>query len=181
MSPVRKIQLKVGKFNLKKEKKKHHRKTIACNLELATTIGILYNATQREDCELVKNLIIDLKQLKKDVLALGYVNLKDSSDIFKPHISYTYFDNKNLTKAFIPKSIDVTNFIEKPFSLLIDLNINNDFPLEYISTLSLATFKVGATGSYRDEEFDLTINIGENQSTKYLVTQIKHYLSMIKL
>jgi hypothetical protein len=63
---------------------------------------------------------------------------------------------------------------------LIDLNINNDFPLEYISTLSVATFKVGATGSYRDEEFDLTINIGENQSTKYLVTQIKHYLSMIK-
>lgn len=180
MSPVKKIQLKVGRFNLKKEKKKLHRTTISCNLETATTIGILYNATQREECELIKNLVIDLKQLKKDVLALGYVDLKDSSDIFKPHISYAYFDNKNLNKAFIPKSLDVTSFIEKPFSLLIDLNLNNDFPLEYIASLSNATFKVGATGAYRDEDFDLTINIAENNSPKYLITQIMHYLSMIK-
>lgn len=181
MIPIKKIQLKVGRFNLNKEKKKHHRTTIACNLELATTVGILYNATQREDCELVKNLIIDLKQLKKEVLALGYVNLKEMGDIFKPHISYAYFDNKKLNKSFIPRSTDVKNFIEKPFSLLIDLNINNDFPLEYIGTLSKATFKVGATGSYRDQEFDLTINITENNTSKYLISQIKHYLSMIKL
>lgn len=181
MSPVKKIQLKVGRYTLNKEKKKLHRQTIACNLESATTIGILYNATEKETCDLVKNLVIDLKQLKKDVLALGYVNLKDSSDVFKPHISYAYFDNKQLSKTFIPKSIDVTNFIEKPFSLLIDLNINNDFPLEYIATLSKATFKVGATGSYRDSDYELTINIGENQSSKYLITQIKHFLNMIKL
>jgi len=180
LSPVKKIQLKVGRYTLNKEKKKLRRQTIACNLETATTIGILYNATQREECELVKNLVIDLKQLKKEVLALGYVDLKDSSDVFKPHISYAYFDNKQLSKTFIPKSIDVSNFIEKPFSLLIDLNIQNDFPLEYIASLSNATFKVGATGTYRDDDFDLTINIGENQNTKYLVTQIKHYLALIK-
>lgn len=180
MSPIKKIQLKVGRFNLAKEKKKLHRKTIACNLETATTVGILYNATQKEDCEVVKNLVIDLKQQKKEVLALGYVNLKDMSDVFKPHISYAYFDNKKLNKTFIPRSTDVKNFIEKPFSLLIDLNIDNNFPLEYIASLATATFKVGATGAYRDEDFDLTINIDENKNTKYLVTQIKHYLGMIK-
>lgn len=180
MSPIKKIQLKVGRFNLAKEKKKLHRKTIACNLDSATTVGILYNATQREDSEVVKNLVIDLKQRKKDVLALGYVNLKEMGDIFKPHISYAYFDNRKLNKSFIPRSSDVKNFIEKPFSLLIDLNLNNDFPLEYIASLSKATFKVGATGAYRDEDFDLTINVGENNNTKYLIAQINHYLGLIK-
>ncbi len=180
MSPVKKIQLKVGRYTLAKEKKILNRKTISCNIEAATSVGILYNATQKEDCDLVKNLVIDLKLLKKDVLALGYINLKEMGDIFKPHISYAYFDNKKLNKSFIPRSTDVKNFIEKPFSLLIDLNINNDFPLEYIGTLSKATFKVGATGSYRDQEFDLTINITENNTSKYLITQIKHYLNMIK-
>ncbi|MGE0561907.1 MAG: hypothetical protein AB7O47_08835 [Flavobacteriales bacterium] len=180
MTPIKKIQLKVGRFNLAKEKKRLNRKTVSCNLETAATIGILYNATQKEDCDVVKNLVIDLKQQKKDVLALGYVNLKEMGDIFKPHISYAYFDNRKLNKSFIPRSTDVKNFIEKPFSLLIDLNLNNDFPLEYIASLSNATFKVGATGAYRDDDFDLTINIGENQNTKYLVTQIKHYLALIK-
>ncbi|MCB0381269.1 MAG: hypothetical protein KDD24_08430, partial [Flavobacteriales bacterium] len=62
MSPIKKIQLKVGRFNLAKEKKKLNRKTISCNLETAKTVGILYNATQKEECDVVKNLVIDLKQ-----------------------------------------------------------------------------------------------------------------------
>lgn len=180
MSPIKKLQLKVGRFNLAKEKKKLNRKTVSCNLETAKTVGILYNATQKEDCDVVKNLVIDLKQQNKEVLALGYVNLKEMGDIFKPHISYAYFDNRKLNKSFIPRSTDVKNFIEKPYHLLIDLNLNNDFPLEYIASLSNASFKVGATGAYRDDDFDLTINIGENQNTKYLVAQIKHYLALIK-
>lgn len=181
MSPVKKIQLKIGKYTLKKEKKKLRRQSLSTNLEKATTIGILYNATQREDCEVVKNLVIDLRQMKKDVLAFGFVDLKDYSDNFKPHINYAFFSNGQLTKTFIPKSIDCTNFIEKSFSLLIDLNINNDFPLEYIASLSKATFKVGSTGSYRNGDYELTINIGENKNIKFLIEQIKHFLTMIKL
>ncbi len=180
MSPVKNIQLRIGRYSLNKEKKKLKRKTISCNLASAVSVGILYNATTRENGELIKNLLISLKQLKKDVLALGYVNLKDSSDVFKPHINYAYFDNKCLSKTKIPKSIDVNSFIEKPFNLLLDLNLDDDFPLEYISTLSHATFKVGSTGSYRDEVCDLTINISEKKELKYLVNQMLHYLNLIK-
>lgn len=95
MSPVKKIQLKIGKYTLKKEKKKLRRQSLSTNLEKATTIGILYNATQREDCEVVKNLVIDLRQMKKDVLAFGFVDLKDYSDNFKPHINYAFFPTDN--------------------------------------------------------------------------------------
>ncbi|MCB0410113.1 MAG: hypothetical protein KDD29_07825, partial [Flavobacteriales bacterium] len=80
----------------------------------------------------------------------------------------------------VPTGTDVTNFIEKPFSILIDLNTEDCFPLEYISTLSKAKFKVGANGNYRDEECDLTIDISQNKSLDYLIIQIKHYLKMIQ-
>ena len=80
----------------------------------------------------------------------------------------------------MPKGEEVNRFIQKPFSILIDLNFDNCFPIEYISTLSNAKFKVGANGLYRDSICDMVISLEENKKLKYLIIQLKHYLKMIK-
>lgn len=180
MSPVKNIQLSLGKLKLKKEKKKLNRNIKAFSLSNASTIGVLYNATNRNDYEVVKKFIHYLKEERKDVLALGYINSKNSEDIVKPHLNYQFFDNNNLSKIKVPTGNDVVNFMNKSFSILIDLNTEDCFPLEYISTLSRAKFKVGAIGQYRNEECDLTIDISQNKSLDYLIIQIKHYLKMIQ-
>lgn len=180
MSPIKNIQLNLGKLKLKKEKKKLNRTVKAFSLSSASTIGVLYNATNRNDYEIAKKFVHYLKEERKEVLALGYINSKNSEDVVKPHLNYQFFDNNNLSKIKVPTGTDVANFIEKPFSILIDLNTEDCFPLEYISTLSKAKFKVGANGNYRDEVCDLTIDISQNKNLDYLIIQIKHYLKMIQ-
>ena len=180
MSSIKNIQEKLGRFSLNKEAKRLQRNVKAFSIEKASTIGIVYNATNRDDAETVKKFVQYLKEERKEVLSIGFIDSKDSSSIVKPHLNYAYFDKKDLSKAMVPKSGEVKNFINKPYSILIDLNISDCFPIEYLSSLSNAKFKVGAKGSYRDKVCDLIIDIDENNQMEYLIIQVKHYLKMIK-
>ena len=180
MSTIKKIQQKIGRFTLKKELKRLKRNVKAYSIEKAFNIGVIYNATNRNDADMVKKFIHYLREERKDVLSIGYINSKDYSDIVKPHLNYVFFDNRNLSKRLIPRGIDVKNFMEKPYSILIDLTIEDCFPIEYITSLSQAKFKVGAKGCYRDAVCDLVIDVDNNKNMEYLIIQLKHYLKMIK-
>lgn len=180
MSAVKNIQEKLGRVKLKKEKRKLSRKVKAFNIDKASSIGVLYNATNRSEAEIVKKFIQHLKEERKEVISLGFIDSKDASNMVTPILNYHFFDRSHLSKIMTPNHNDVSNFINNPFSILIDLNINESFPLEYISTLSKAKFKVGALGSYRDENCDMVIDIEKNRNVDFLIIQVRHYLNMIK-
>lgn len=181
MSFIKSIQEKLGRYQLKKQQKRLRRNVKAFSLEKAATVGVIYDATNRNEAETVKKFIQFLKEERKDVISLGFINSKDVSERVNPLLSYTFFDLNDLSKTLIPKGIDVETFINKPFSVLIDLNLKDDcFPLEYISSLSAAKFKVGSNNSYRENVCDLILNIDDNPKLEYLIIQIKHYLKMIK-
>jgi len=180
VSILKNIQEKLGRFILNKGQKRLERKMKISSLAKASSVGVLYNATNRNDAETVKKFIHYLKEERKEVLSLGFVDSKESSELVSPILNYTFFDHKDLSKILVPQGESVANFINKPFSILIDLNMgDNYFPLEYISSLSLANFKVSANGSYRNDFCDLTIDIDKNPKLEYLIIQMKHYLKMI--
>lgn len=180
MSGLSGVLLKLGKFKLEKEKKKLKRNVKAFSIEKASSIGVIYDATNRNEYESVKKFIQYLKEERKEVLAMGFINTKDSSELVKPHLNYQFFDKNGLSKTLVPKDEEVQKFMKRPFSVLIDLNRDNCFPIEYISALSQSKFKVGAKGGYRDNVCDLVIDISKNNSLDFLIIQIKHYLKMIK-
>lgn len=181
MSILKDIQEKLGQFKLKKGQKRLHRKVRTFSLEKASTIGVLYNATNRNDAETVKKFIHYLKEERKDVLSLGFVDTKEASELIHPILNYTFFDQNDLSKTLVPRGNDVSNFLNKPFSILIDLTTGDScFPLEYISSLSAAKFKVGANETYKVNVCDLVIDINEKPELNFLIIQIKHYLKMIK-
>ena len=51
MSAVKNIQEKLGRIKLKKEQRKLNRNVKAFNIEKASTIGVLYNATNRGEAD----------------------------------------------------------------------------------------------------------------------------------
>lgn len=173
------FRLKIAKFLLKKKLKSTQRKVRAIGLDKATEIGILYNATNRMEYESVKKLVNFLIEERKKVSTLGYINSKKGAEMMTPHLHFHYFDNNHLSNFFIPKNNEIDTFINSPFQILIDLTLTDNFPLQFISTLSKARFKVGATGNYRDEICDLTIALKDNKSIDQLILQLKHYLKMI--
>lgn len=180
MNIITNIQQKLGEFALSKKRKNASRQIKAVGFDKAVEIGILYDATNRNDCETVKHFVNYLIEERKKVLALGYINSKNASEIVKAHLNYQYFDKRNLNKILIPRSREVENFIASPFTILLDLSLKPCFQTEYITTLSKARFKVGASGDYRDAACDLTISLTEKKSLEYLIIQLKHYLKMIR-
>lgn len=179
MKVINNIQLGLGRIVLKKKKKRLNRKIKSFGIEKASSIAVLYDATNRNDAELVKKFIQYLKEERKEVSSLGYINTKDSSEIVKPYLNFSFFDNTNLNKSLIPSSEAIEKFISTSYSILIDLTLSDTFPLEYISSLSPSKFKVGAKGNYRDEVCDMTIDIEQDKRMEYLIIQVKHYLKMM--
>ena len=181
MSLLKDIQERIGRLKLKKEQKRLKRKVKAFGIDKASTIGVLYDATNRSEAETVKKFIHYLKEERKDVVSLGYIDSKETSELINPILDYTFFDQNDLSKSLVPVGDDVELFTNKSFSILIDLNTKGDcFPIEYVSSLSGAKFKVGANGSYRDNVCDLIIDVKENAKLEFLIIQVKHYLKMIK-
>lgn len=179
MGSIKNIQERLGRLKLKRELKTLNRSVKAFNIDNASSIGIIYNATNRTDAEIVKKFVQYLKEERKEVSSLGFIDLKENTDIVTTHINYQFFYKTHLTKSLIPKNTEVKKFISTPFSILIDLSYNKCFPIEYITSLSNAKFKVGATGNYRDVICDMTISISEKPTIEFLIIQVRKYLKMI--
>ena len=81
---------------------------------------------------------------------------------------------------YTPESTEANSFINNRFDVLIDLNFNKIFTLNYITILSVASFKVGLYESERiDSPFDLMMDIKNSVNTDNYMDQVVHYLEMI--
>lgn len=176
---IKNIQEKLGRFKLNKKLKVQQRKVKAFNIEKASTIAVLYDATNRSNADTVKKFIQYLKEERKEVYSLGYIDTKDASETVSSSLNYVFFDQRSLSKSLVPQSSQINEFIQNPYSILIDLNVKTCFPIEYISSLSNAKFKVGLKGDYRDNICDLIIDTENIEDLDFLIIQIKKYLKMI--
>ena len=149
------------------------------NLEDAKTIGIVFDATENENFELVKKYIHYLKELKKRVKSIGFFNMKETPPMAYSKLEYDFFSLKDLSWNNIPKNIYVRNFIEEQYDILIDLNLKDSFPLKYISTLSRAKFKVGKSSKWNSSIFDLMIEPDSSKGLKLFLRNIDKYLFII--
>jgi len=100
MQFVEDIKQKVGDFFFKKELKSNPRQREVHNLHTAQSIGILYDATEKEDMLKVSEFVNTLFQTKKDVKALGFVNLKELSHHHMPMLQFDFFFLKSLFQEF---------------------------------------------------------------------------------
>ncbi|MCS6981568.1 MAG: hypothetical protein NZM65_05155 [Flavobacteriales bacterium] len=113
------------------------------NLAEIRTVGILYDATDREVFEYVNDVVKRLRAEMKKVYTLGFINSRDERDMLSSRLGFDFFNRKCLDFYLRPKSPVVRNFMAEPFDLLIDLNVERLWPLEYIMRCSRASFKVG--------------------------------------
>jgi|ERR1051326_6577479 hypothetical protein len=179
MGFIQDIKNFAGNYSLSQEVKSLKRNKTFLNLEEAKTIGIVFDATANEDFETVKKYISSLKELKKRVKAIGFFNMKESPPMAYSKLEYDFFTLKDLSWNNIPKSIYVKNFIEEQFDILLDLNMNETFPLKYISSLSRARFKVGKSTKWNSSIFDLMLDINSARNLKYFLKNLDTYLFII--
>jgi hypothetical protein len=134
------------------------RNAVACNINQASSIGILFNATEQVSFEIVKELVKNLSIKNREIEVLGYVDTKQLIDHYLYRKGFDFFTRKQLNWYYKPMAENVEDFIKKPFDLLLDLSLDNPFPLKYIVTYSQAKFKAGRY-SDRCNYLDLMIDI----------------------
>lgn len=174
------IRSKLGNYRFHQEIKKVKLKREVVGFEEAKKIGLLYDATEDHNYEVVKQYVKSIRSMQKEVLALGYVDKKVLPSNQFAQYGLDFFTRKNLNWQMIPGNPIVTNFINERFDILINLNSNKCFPLRYISAVSHARFRVGRFDKKDMLCYDLMIKVNGENGIKIFIEEAEKYLRQIK-
>lgn len=162
-------------YFLKKELRFHTVSRTVVKLAEAREIGILFDASDTDRTALINAFADRLRKEKKRIVLLGYYNFPKQAINF----NFPYFNRKNINWHYEPKGVDVEEFILRRFDILINAYIDECLPLEYVSTMSRAAFRVGHYDRQKTHAYDFMIDMkGENDLQK-LLEQMLYYIEMV--
>ena len=172
------LRYKIGKYFLNQELIGFTRQRGFDGFENSKSIGILFDATQKDDLELVIRYVKYLKDHKKRIKAIGFFQGKTIPEMVFSKLEYDYFTKKDLNWYFKPIPGFVEQFINEDFDVLIDLNLERAFPLKYISSLSNAKFKIGKFQE-GNTIYDFMIDVPQDKGIKYFLRNLDLYIQQI--
>jgi hypothetical protein len=158
------IKARIGRQMLAGMSGSTDRKISLCTLADAKNIGIIYNATEYISFEIVRDLVKQLSSNSISIKVLGYVDSKKLIDHYLYRKGFDFFCRNDLNWYYKPVSSQTEEFINEPFDLLINLSLDYQFPIHYISSSSKATFKTGRY-SATDTSLDFMIDIEKEKET----------------
>ncbi len=170
---------RIGQMALNQRVNKLQRTKSVIGLDQARTVGVIYNATDRNSYQTVIKFLKYLKEERKQVYSLGFINSKDPNQMLNDQLNDKYFNLKNLNWLSMPNCSKSDEFLNRDMDLLIDLSIHNEFPIDCLSKLSKAKYKVGQGKANVNSHVDLIIDIESNKTVEFLIVQLKHYLKII--
>jgi hypothetical protein len=180
MQLVDSIKLAIAHSVLKKESRALQRERTDPNIHIAASIGILYDATNRDEFEIVREFFKDLRESRKKAVSLGYVDYKETLSfhpLARPESDYFFKHQLNWYQK--PSSSVVEHFIEEPFDILINLTMKDVYQLDYIAALSKAGLKIGRADSKVAWCYDMSFYIDPKADIKTFAYTIIHYLSQL--
>lgn len=151
----------------------------AVSFDEASKIGLLYDATDESNYEIIRNYVKHLRSFHKEILALGYVDRKKLPANQFSQYGLDFFTRKNLNFRLMPNHPIVTNFINEKFDVLINLSSNKIFPLRYIAAVSHAKFRVGRFDRKYTNCYDLMINSKPDTDIKEFISDAENFLRKI--
>ena len=181
MNLIAKIKNVIGNYTLKKELRSFNREVIAnkFSFDSCKTVGILFDATNAEDYEIVKRYVLYLREFRKKVNVIGFFNMKQMPPMTYSKLEYDFFSQKELNWIGKPSGVVIQNFINEEYDLLIDLNVHDHFPLKYMCALSKAKFKVGKYNEIDTAMYDMMIDADNTKTVKYFLRQVDIYITMM--
>lgn len=179
MEFTKNLKRKAGKYFLSKKLKHFSRVRQMHTLKTAQTAGIIITLSDQESFEQIKKFLSYLTGKNIKVFILGYVDDKKIPESFLFWKGITLFSRNDLNWAGIPESATVNDFIEQPFDMLIDLSLPDYFPVQYISSLSRSSFKIGRFAHKNQKCYDLMFELNDEASLGDYIEHLSYYLNML--
>jgi hypothetical protein len=176
---INNLRLRAGRHALAREISRHHRTKKNCSLKSARSIGLLYYLADEATYHTIEAFIQNLNDNRKRIRLICYTEAKIIPHYFIPKLAQDVITIKDLNWFRKPARGFVEEFIHEGFDLLLDLSLNDYFPLHYIAALSSASLKVGRYDESQTDTYDLMIHTTPETSLDEFIRQIDHYLNML--
>jgi len=175
------IQEFAGAYLLKIQARKVVRNLRASDFDHAKTIGIVYDAIDQEQHKKVVTFAdMLMKTHQVNVQLVGFVSNAELRTAFSGQFGCKYITKADFTWYGDEQNCIISDFIKTPFDILIDLTVETIYPIQYITVLSTASYKVGRL--IEDKmDYDFMIDIKKDPTIDNLIYQIQVYLAMIKV
>lgn len=109
---------------------------------------------------------------------LGFVESKEIPDNMVLRDNCELLTLNDIDLWMRPRTPEAVDFTNSDFNILFDVSMRDNFILHYLSTLSVANFKVGRYKT-TENDYDFMINVEKKPSVEYLLEQIKIYVSIL--
>ena len=169
---------RIGRMMLEKELKTRKRKVVYNNFHSASSVGILFNAENKEFYAAAKEFMNYIDERGIKINALSFVSKSELIGYFPYRKGVEYFGMDKLSWTGKPNEEGVEEFIERPFDILIDISLTDSFPNEYVFALSKAKFKI-CNNSSIEKYADFVLQLKNKEDIDTYIEQIKHYLESI--
>jgi len=181
MEFLRNIRIKTGRSLLLRKTSGTRRKIFYSSFDNVKNIGLVWDASVTEDFPVLSRFHQKMEERGIDVTIIGYFPGKTLPDQYTAIRYLNCFKRENLNFFYQPQTKEAVSFISRRFDVLIDINFNKLFPLQYISSLSGSALKAGLKDSDPEKSpFDLMIEMKKPFNTEAYLDQVICYLEMIK-
>ena len=137
------------------------------------SIGVIFDYDSYYNYDFFRNLIKDLGVKDTKVRFIAKVDLEKN----KPNSWDSFFSLDNFDWLGRPKSVEIEEFVEQPFDVLISYYKTNQLELNLVTARSKANFKIGITNE-DSRLHDLTIDV-EPSDTDVFRTELIKYLTQL--
>ncbi len=180
MELFKNIRLKIGDSILRNRVARTDRKPHYSNIREVKKVGLVWDASKTDDFICLTRFFQKMAELKTEVRILGYFPGKNLPDQYTAVRYLSILKREELNIFYHPVSTETNTFITNNFDVLIDLNFKRLLPLQYISSLSKARFKVGLYESEtKNTPFDLMMDLKSPVNIEDYLNHVLHYLEMI--
>ncbi|MDA9056752.1 hypothetical protein N9K49_02785 [Flavobacteriaceae bacterium] len=140
------------------------------------SIGVIFDYDSYYNYDFFRNLIKDLGVKDNKVRFIAKVDLEKN----KPNSWDSFFSLDNFDWLGRPKSVDIDDFVEQPFDVLISYYKPNQLELNLVTARSKANFKIGI--SNEDSRLhDLTIDVEPANTEVFKIELIKYLTQLNRL
>ena len=170
------LKKKVHRYVLKKELRFHKPERSITNIIDAKEVGVLFDATETDDTAIVNQFADSIRTQFRKVNMLGFYN----HPISAMNLNFPHFNKKQLNWYLEPQGYIVDDFIQKQFDVLVNAYTGENLPLEYISAMSNAKYRIGVYNPEKMYLSEVMIDLKGNDNLKTALDEFKNYIFMIK-
>jgi hypothetical protein len=181
MELFKNLRLRIGKTLLSRKVARMKRKISFSDFGKVKNIGVVWDASKPLQFASLSKFHQKMQETKIDVKIFGYFPGKNLPDQYTAIRYLTCIKKDEINSFYHPDSSETSSFILNPFDILIDINFEKQFPLQYVTSLSKASLKVGLFDQETiDSPFDLMIQVKNPVDIDGYLAHVIHYLEMIK-